>query len=166
MRLKWNSREKCFEAEFQDFQADLAAVKSAGFKTTGPPGWTWYTPKVAVLDKLRKNRPASGLTILEDALVEYQRLKRAEEEKKALLAELKEKRVVKKESCTPIPEGQIFGYNEVEDCKPVIRVGYVAPIWDGPVCRFCGAPVYFYELLDPPTCIYCEIKLDEVPDMF
>ena len=32
MRLRWNPAEFSFEAEFQDFQGDLAAVKAAFFE--------------------------------------------------------------------------------------------------------------------------------------
>ena len=170
MRLKWNPSESSFEAEFQDFQGDLAAVKAAGFKTTGAPGWVWYTQKVGPLDKLRKNRPASGLTILEDALAEYNRLKIEEDKKTALLAELKaakkESKVDKPGKVEPVPEGQEFGYNCVADTEKTIRIGYVPPVWTGPRCVVCDDPVRFYELQEPPTCLSCEIALEKQPELF
>jgi hypothetical protein len=169
MRLKWNPAESCFEAEFQDFQGDLAAVKAAGFRTTGAPGWVWYTLKAEVLDKLRKNRPASGLTIIEDALVEYNRLKEQESKKAALLAELKvekKKTEPKETKAYVVPEGQEFGYNSVEDSDKRIRIGYVAPEFTGPRCVVCKGEVYFYEMQEPPTCLSCEVMLDKQEELF
>jgi hypothetical protein len=169
MRIIWNQKESCFEAEFQDFQGDLAAVKAAGFRTTGAPGWVWYTLKVEALDKLRKNRPASGLTILEDALVEYNRLKEQETKKAALLAELKaakKKTEPKETKVFVVPHGQEFGYNCVEDSDKKIRIGYVPPEFTGPRCVVCNDEVYFYELQEPPTCLSCELELDKQPELF
>lgn len=167
MKLVWNKREACFEAEFQDFQSDLLAVKVAGFKTTGKPDWKWFTFKTSVLDKLKENRPASGLTILEDALNHYNRLKEEEKKKEELLKELKRaKKVVKKEEPYQLPEGRMFGYNEVKDTEPTVRIGYIPPKWEGAVCFICRCPVYFYEKLEPPTCMWCEIVLDNEPKMF
>ena len=172
MRLKWNPAEACFEAEFQDFQGDLESVKAAGFKTSGPPSWTWYTNKIAVLENLRANRPASGLTILTDALVEYKRIKADADAVTALMAELKAaKKIIKRLKqndgvVIEIPDGAEFGYNCVADSEPTVYVGYVAPTWTGPVCHICRSPVYFYELQNPPTCLSCEIRLDKPPDLF
>lgn len=169
MKLKWNPVDYCFEAEFHDFHADLQAVKSAGFKTTGAPDWVWYTPKTGPLDKLRKNRPASGLTILEDALAQYNRIKAEETTKAALLAELKAaKKLVKRDDPVgAIPDGQEFGYNDVPGAEDkMIRIGYIPPAWTGPVCIICKDPVRFYELQEPPTCLSCEVALDNQPDLF
>lgn len=169
MRLTWNPKEYCFEAEFQDFQNDLAAVKAAGFKTTGPPDWKWFTFKPAVLEKLRKNRPPSGLTIMQDALDQFTRLRKEDADRIALLAELKKsKKAVKKPEAKlePLLEGQEFGYNCVEDVKTTFRIGYVAPEWTGLSCHICAGPVYMYEKQEPPTCLWCEKVLDTAPEMF
>lgn len=169
MRLIWNPKEFCFEAEFQDFQNDLDAVKAAGFKTTGPPDWKWFTFKIAVLEKLRKHRPLSGLTILEDALEHYKRLRKEEDVRAALLAELKQKKKHKppeKLGDYAVPEGQEFGYNCVEDIEPTVRIGYIPPVWAGPNCHICNGRVDFYELQSPPTCLYCEKQLDNSEDLF
>jgi hypothetical protein len=169
MRLIWNSKEGCFEAEFQNFQTDLDAVKAAGFKTTGPPEWKWYTCKIEPLDKLRENRPASGLTILEDALDAYNRIKREKAAKDALLAELK---AAKKEN--PNSTGIKLIYEMCEQgfkCVQVEGAGigkaeYVPLVWSGPRCVICKDPVYFYEKQEPPTCGWCEGQLDDAPELF
>lgn len=171
MRLKWNPGMSYFEAEFQDFQTDLDAVKAAGFKTTGSPDWIWHTQKIGPLDKLRKNRPASGLTILEDALVEYKRIKAQEESKAALLAELKAaKKAIKKkvepEAQEPLAEGEYFKSFCVPDSEPTIYIGHIAPPYTGPQCVVCKGPVYFFELQSPPTCMWCEIQLDNSEELF
>lgn len=169
MKLKWNPTEYCFEAEFQDFQNDLAAVKAAGFKTSGPPQWTWYTGKAGPLDKLKKNRPASGLTITDEAFEQYTRLKEEENKKAALLAELKaakKAKPVEDSPVEPVPAGQEFGYNCVPDVEKTIHIGYIPPVWTGPVCFVCKDYVYFYERQEPPTCLTCEIMLDNEPELF
>lgn len=172
LRLTWNPAEHRFEAEFQDFQNDLDCVKLAGFKTTGPPEWTWYTSKIPVLEKLRKNKPPSGLTILLDALDQYKRLRKEEDDRLALLAELKKAKKAVVESnkpvatSEPLKEGQEFGYNYVKDVERTIYIGYVAPEWTGLRCYICNASVLVFELQNPPTCMWCEIQLDNSPDLF
>src|SRR5271165_5837314 len=89
MNLRYaNSR---FEAEFsQDFQGDLAAVKSAGFKYDSSTGYpVWHTIKMPVLLKLRENRPASGITINPDALEIFKLWKEAHEKNEVIKAEVR-----------------------------------------------------------------------------
>ena len=94
MNIRWNTTNKRFEAEFSaDFQGDLDAVKAAGFKTDGPPAWIWHTNKVAVLNSLRtSSRPASGLTIDNDALAVYVPLNIIAQKNAEIKQQLKEER--------------------------------------------------------------------------
>ena len=176
MNIRHNSGS--FEAEFTtDFHGDLAAVKAAGFRTTGPPSWTWWTTKLAVLNKLRENKPASGLTIAEDAYQAYLRLSEIEAknaEVRAKFAPIKaEQDKVKKERkkkevhdqtyiavTIPSKPGSDFDYIGAEDLPPLPPFESKNPIPPhlGPWCCVCSAPVYPYELLNPPTCLFCENK--------
>lgn len=174
MKLVWNPKEACFEAVFQDFQNDLNAVKAAGFKTTGPPEWKWFTLKISPLDKLKKNRPASGLTILEDALVEYNRIKEEDAGKAALLAELKAAKKANKRA----KKDDLSGYAMCPEgfmcvCVEPVKLGsdrnrfnYVPPEWTGSHCFICKDTVYPYERQEPATCIYCEIVVDNGPELW
>jgi len=177
MNLRWNGTFRRFEAEFSsDFQGDLAAVKAAGFKTDGAPTWTWYTFKAGSLTKLRSPevRPPSGLTISPEAREQYTSLSAMEEknaEIKAQLAEqnkaLKKKiKIDKQEACSVATS---VSYYDVEnECwvdpplKPPVGPPFVQPRPEGnpnedaPKCCICGTPVYFYEKLNPPTCLWCE----------
>lgn len=174
MNIRHNSGS--FEAEFTtDFHGDLAAVKAAGFRTTGPPSWTWWTTKLTVLNKLRENKPASGLTIAEDAYQAYLRLseieaKNAEVRKqfapiKAEQDKVKKERKKKEihdliyiEVKIPSKLGSDFDYIGAEDLPPTAPFEFKNPIPAhlGPWCHVCVAPVYFYELQNPPTCLFCE----------
>jgi hypothetical protein len=155
-----------FEAEFSDFGGDLAAVKACGFKTDGPPMWVWYTQKVTVINKLRENRPASGLTITPDAKAHYTTMAVSEEANakvKAQAAQIrKEQQKVLKEaeekSELIIPEK---GYIGAEDLPlmPLSEKHYVPPPPPETLCIVCQTPVYFYELQNPPTCLWCEINV-------
>lgn len=168
MRLVWNKQERSFEAEFQDFKGDLEAVKAAGFKTSGPPSWVWYATKASQLDKLKEKRPAS-LTILEDALLEYQKLKKEEDEKAALLNELKAAKKAVKTALADQPEEQSLSSKEWFEYVNTIESSgseKVEHIWDGPICSVCNCPVYFYMTQTPPMCLWCEKQLDSEPELF
>jgi SNF2 family DNA or RNA helicase len=72
MNITYSQRLGRFEAEFSlDFDGDKAAAKAAGWKFDRP---TWVTESLSCVNNLRKNRPASGLTITSDAKAEYVRL--------------------------------------------------------------------------------------------
>ncbi len=176
MNVRYNSGS--FEAEFtSDFNGDLAAVKNAGFRTTGPPQWIWHTSKLASLNKLRENKPASGLTIAEDAYQAYLRLTETERinaEARSKFAPIAEKQKAEKKERkkkedhdkiyiavkVPSKAGQDFDYIGVEDFSPTPPFEFKNPILphSGPWCRVCAAPVYFYELQNPSTCLFCENK--------
>jgi hypothetical protein len=171
MIISYNEVLRRFEAQFTtDFNGDLAAVKAAGFKTDGPAsGWIWHTAKIPVLNKLREHRPASGLEIMNDALAVYKVL--AERESKNAEAKEKFKEIEKKakkerkekeqeEQTTTlfaVPEGKIWlGPEDLPPKPPFVSEMAPIPEHKGPWCHICGQPVYFYEIQDPPTCLWCE----------
>lgn len=171
MNIRWNADERRFEAEFSsDFNGDLSALKTAGFRTDGPPTWVWHTQKIAVLNKLRENRPASGLTITPEALEIYKPLALQEEKNAIVRKELaKAKKEAKKERNQNEQEaaGQnVFaGLTEekwwigAEDLPPWVPLTHASVIISddsNPKCIHCKQPVAFYEKQDPPTCLWCE----------
>lgn len=165
MNLRWNGTHRRWEVEFStDFQGDLVAVKAAGFKTEGPPEWVWYSYKAEPLQKLRENRPASGLTITPEAREQFTALVTVEAknaETKAQLAEhnkvLKKNLKTQKLDATAlvIPEK---GYIDATDLPlhETEYVSYVPPSPPDTLCIVCKTPIYFYELQDPSICLFCE----------
>jgi hypothetical protein len=182
MNLRWNPTFHRFEAEFStDFQGDLTAVKTAGFRTDGPPGWVWYSLRAAPLNKLRENRPASGLTINADAKEQYVALWKVEEANAKIKAELAthQKTLKKKlkedkqdEAVASGPQMKMceLGFMCIsrEDLPPMLpyEKEYKAPPPPDLKCFICQAPIYFYETQNPPTCLWCEkTVLDNVKDV-
>ena len=187
MNIRYNSGN--FEAEFStDFQGDLAAVKAAGFRTSGPPQWIWYTNKLSVLNKLRENKPASGLSITEDAYSSYLQLSEIEAknaEVRAKFAPIKaeqdkakkerKKKEIKEQNYVtvviPPKPGQDFDYIGAEDLpsRPPYKHKFTPDVHTGPFCMSCSDPVYFYELQNPPVCLWCEVNgkivLDKQPSL-
>jgi hypothetical protein len=168
MNLRWNGSLRRFEAEFVDFQGDLSAVKAAGFKTDGPPEWIWYSYKVGPLIKLRGNRPLSGLTITAEAKEQYVSLAALEESNSKVKAELaahqkEQKKKLKAEIGTALLVIPEKGYIEASDLPlmPKSESAFVPPTPPATRCIVCLDPVYFFELQNPPTCLWCEkIVLD------
>lgn len=178
MNIVYNSAYGRFEAQFSvDFNGDLAAVKAAGFKTDGPPGWVWWTVKLASLNKLRENKPISGLSINESAFQQYTHLSAMEaknEEARAKFAPIKDeqnkaKKQRKREEIvernytkTAIPHKpeELYDFIGAEDLLPMESkwAAPERPPWTGSVCVCCQQPVYFYELQDPLTCLWCETQ--------
>jgi len=168
MNLRWNETFRRFEAEFStDFNEDLAAVKTAGFKTDGAPGWVWYSYKAAPLQNLRENRPASGLTITPEAREQFAPLAQMEANNAKLKADLaahnktlkKKLKIEEQEGkATPIPAK---GYIDASDLPPLTAacVKYTPPPPPTALCIICKTPVYFYEKQDPPTCLWCELTV-------
>jgi hypothetical protein len=161
MRIIWNNER--FEAEFSEFQTDLESVKSAGFRTDGPPGWTWHTQRVACLNYLRKNRPKSGLIITEVALQKFNQLNEKAEQKAALKKQFQEaNKKAKKQSKDPeisgltelvIPEGKIWiSREDLSPSKEFVGT-FTRPEPPKECCMICDDPIYFYEHL---ICLWCE----------
>ena len=173
MNIAWHTFERVFIAEFSsDFRGDLDAVKAAGFRPLGvPPPWIWHAPApgVKALNRLRENRPASGLTITPEALEIYKPLAELEarnEEVRKQLAEQKKKAKKeqrKKEEETAVKlvqEGPIWIELENLPTGPLYVSSFTAPLPPDLKCHVCLQPVYFYELQSPPTCLWCESLLD------
>lgn len=181
MNLIYNAQYGRFEAQFTtDFNGDLAAVKAAGFKCDGPPGWTWWTLKLASLNKLRENKPISGLTINESAFQQYTHLSEMEaknetarqafapikdEQKKVKKQRKKQEQIERVYHNVVIPHkpGELYDFIGAEDLPPMPPFEFknLPPPWTGPRCAYCRQPVYPYEKQEPiPTCIWCEKSLD------
>lgn len=181
MNIVYNAQYGRFEAQFStDFNGDLAAVKGAGFRCDGPPSWIWWTVKLASLNKLRENKPISGLTINESAFQQYTYLsdmERKNEEARAKFAPIKDeqkkaKKQRKREEQTervyhkvviPHKPGELYDFVGAEDLPPMEseRTAPERPPWTGPRCVCCQQPVYFYEKQEPPTCLWCEKTVEE-----
>lgn len=183
MNIGYNTAFNRFEAQFStDFQGDLAAVKTAKFKCDGPPTWTWWTAKLDALNKLRENKPTSGLTISEEAYAVYTRLSEIEKENAAAREKFKpikeeqakQKKQRRKEQIDqkkyvtikifPHPDdpwGDGVTKEDLPPMPPYENENKPEPHF-GPWCVYCRAPVFFFEKQEPPTCLWCEKQLDEV----
>jgi len=173
MNIVWDNSAREFVAQFDDFHADLEAAKAAGFRTSGPPEWRWYAPSpgVKALNRLREKRPASGLTISPEALEIYKPLAEAEAKndvvKKQLAEQKKElKKKLQKEQkestkCDWLPIGKEYLGAEDLSQKPSLMSSFIPPSPPDLKCRECQQPIYFYELQNPPTCLWCEVQLDQ-----
>jgi len=168
--IRYNSGWNRFEAQFStDFHGDLAAVKAAGFKTDGPPAWVWYTAKVPVLQKLRENKPPSGLEITEEAYAVYAPMAERYEKNLAVKKEAavlvkkakKEQKLDEEQPPVIIPHkpGELFDYIGQADMpyKESVAKPLIIHKLDGPPCISCGDPIAFYEQQNPPLCLWCEL---------
>lgn len=167
MRIIWH--EEKFQAEFTQgdlWRDDMEAAKAAGFKTSGPPAWLWTTSKISVLNKLRKNRPKSGLTLTEVALEKF-KFRDAQETKKAELKKAFQaaKKIDRKASTDPRISGLVTmkvpakGYITAADLPPYTPTytKYIPPPPPTDLCLICDEPIYFYEHL---VCLWCEKEND------
>lgn len=170
MRIIWNDQDNRFLAELtpgEQWREDMEAAKSAGFKTTGPPSWQWYASKAATLNKLRENRPKSGLVLTEVALQKYQQLNQKEEQKLALKKQFKtaQKEAKKQEK---LPEVETYFDAEIGVICLVVKPLSSAftmskTVHEAPnaICITCGDPLYApWDY--PDICLWCDkIKLDK-----
>ena len=173
MRITWDEQQNRFHAELtpgDKWREDMECVKTAGFRTDGPPSWQWHTQKASVLNKLRAHKPSSGLTLTELALQHYQTINKKEEDKTALKKQfLEASKKAKKESKDPeisglveliIPEGKMW--ISAEDL-PVLETkskwSFTPPTPPEERCMVCEDPIYFYEKEN--ICLFCEIELDK-----
>lgn len=171
MRIVWSDAEQYFQAELTpgDFwRSDMETVKEAGFKTTGEPSWIWHASKAAVLNKLRKNRPESGLVLTEVALEKYKLLNQREEEKAAVKKQFEvAKKAAKKESKDPeisglteliIPEGKFWiSQEDLPRWEPKCLVSKVTPMPFTDRCLICDDSLAFYE--DRNVCMWCSKEI-------
>jgi hypothetical protein len=157
MRIVWNNEEGTFELEFDksNFQMDLNAAKGAGFKTTGPPDWVWYTSKVKPLKWLKENRPPI-LIITDEARQKFSERCIWEEENeknkkfvKKAKAEARKSRPIKRE------EGPKYEISYIK---------YVPPPPPITLCIYCYDPVYPpLEQIEPlPVCLWCSKTISDL----
>lgn len=164
MNIIWNSLERVFVAEFSgDFQGDLEAIKNAGFRPLGvPPPWVWHAPSpgVKALNRLRANKPQSGLTISPEALLIYTPLNDLEIKNEEVKARLKDARKAQKKQQKEsekyqIPEGK--EYIIAEDLPPLPPFASQNLVVDFPgekvLCQGCGDRLYPYDY--PDICLWC-----------
>lgn len=161
MNIRWNSEQGRFEAEFsKDFNNDLDRVKTAKFKTDGQPNWVWWTKSVQNLNKLRQNKPPSGLTITPEAFEVYKTLQAQYETNQQVKKEFKQanKKAIQARQPSWLPAGK--EYLTKEDLPPMPP--FVPPVGTTPMavpdlkCIECGSPVYFYEFPEIPMCLWCD----------
>jgi hypothetical protein len=162
MIICWNNNR--FEAQFTDFQNDLDSVKTAGFRTSGPPDWMWFAPApgIKALDRLRKSQPKSGLEITELALQHYKSITEKFKQKEDLRKQFKQaQKQAKKEQL--ILEDTYLDLETGITClivKPIkseFVSEYVRPIDPEERCLLCDVPLY--PVIDNGTfCAGCEIE--------
>jgi hypothetical protein len=170
LRIIWDDQESRFLAELtpgEQWRDDKDSIQAAGFQTDGPPDWRWYTKKASTLNKLRENKPKSGLVLTEVALSHYQALNQKEEQKAALKKQFKtaQKQAKKTEK---LPEPDVYFDTEIGVMCLVVQPKvseFTQPIIHGKsdtICIACGDPLY------PPwdypdICVWCDkIKLDKI----
>lgn len=175
MNIRWNAFERRFEAEFSsDFNGDLSAVKTAGFRTDGPPVWVWHTQKIAALNKLREKKPSSGLTITPEALEIYKPLALQEEQNQVVkkqLADFKKKaNKERKAQAQEAASGTVLagltdekwwiGAEDLPPLPPYVSSHQPTSEWlaayTGLRCIYCTQPVLPFERQQPPICLWCE----------
>lgn len=160
MNIRWNRELSRFEAEFsKDFNGDLDAVKTVKFHTDGAPQWVWWVKSLTSLNKLRKNKPASGLTITPEAFQVYQVLNQQHEASEEIKKQFKQvnKQAVRQRQPDWLPVGKEFLTRE--DLPPKATV-FEMPVSKTPTpdlkCIECNSPVYFYEYPEIPMCSWCD----------
>lgn len=85
MNIRYSVTLGRFELEFSvDFEGDKAAAKAAGWKFQNG----WYTESIACINRLRTNKPASGLAIYPEAKAEYTRLTESDDPSRALTSDI------------------------------------------------------------------------------
>jgi hypothetical protein len=116
---------------------------------------------------LKKNRPTSGLTITPEALARFTALQAAEAANIAVKAQLASaKKALRKEQKYEVGQaaptedetehGRDFDYIRTVMSKSCPYVPPVIPASPTTLCHVCQTPVYWNELQEPPTCLWCE----------
>ena len=153
MRIIWDNNR--FQAELtpgENWRNDLDCVKSAKFITDGAEsGWIWYTTRVVPIDKLKKDRPLSGLVLTELAFKKYTELSRKQQEKEELKKQFKkeQKKANKKakESEVELPTyvDEETGITCILVSPPAERFKSMYPKVDYsklPKCMICEEPLF------------------------
>jgi hypothetical protein len=169
MRILWNNDR--FEAELTPgdlWRNDKDSIQAVGFRTEGPPSWTWFTNKAANLNKLRENKPQSGLVLTQLALQKYQEINKQEEEKAALkkqfdlckkeAGKVAKKELAKKDDYEYYADDTGITCIVVKAAEPIQMMHkFVRPSdLANARCLICDDPLYFYEAKN--ICLFCEIK--------
>jgi hypothetical protein len=167
MRVIWDDKDNRFLAELtpgEQWREDMEAVKAAGFKTDGPPAWSWHTTKASVLNKLRENRPKSGLVLTEVALTHYQTINQKEEEKTALKKQFKQAQKLAKKT-EKFPERKTYFDEElqitclfVEPKTTEFTMPKISTVTSADRCMVCEDPLYCYDY--NLICIWCKKELE------
>jgi hypothetical protein len=184
MRIIWNIASNCFQAELTPgalWQKDLEAIKSAGFRTTGPPDWIWQAPSVRAVMRLRANKPESGLSISPEALAKYTPQAEQEEKNEAVKKQFAEgRKAVKKEQKKKEIEVEVQaaayelmlsekGYKDASDYPPYVSIAKPFIPLDNnreyKLCSNCGDEVetflYAETETEPQYCLWCQKVLDK-----
>lgn len=163
MRIIWS--ENKFQAELaqgEKWREEMELVRGLGFKTSGPPNWTWTTGRASIVEKLKGKCSMSA-----DAFKQFQIIsdveKKVLEAKKALKKADKE---AKKASLDPKISGLVTleipakGYIEASDLPASTQMFeiYKPPAPPKSTCMICDEPVYLYE--KETICLWCEKELD------
>jgi len=166
VRIVWDDNENRFLAELtpgEQWRDDMEAVKSAGFRTTGPPDWQWYAGTIETLENIRKHPPKSGLLITEQALQKYKPLLEKFQQKQELRKQFKRAQKIAKKS-EKLSEPEMFFGAElgimclvVKPTQTAFVSTFTRPEPPKDRCLLCDEPLYWP--LDGPTfCAWCEIE--------
>lgn len=180
MLITYNLATSRFELVLQsgaNWNAEMELAKSVGFKCDGPPSWTWATLRATVVNKLKQNRP-TVLEITPQALEEFNKALPQEQENEKIIEQVKtlkkaQRKQEKREQhvaelVTSIPEywkgkdeiGQEdLPQDVIDKCNK--KTEFIIPVAPILKCQYCHEPVYYYEIQDPPTCVWCEVQLDK-----
>lgn len=155
MKITWNPDFKQFEthARTTSLSLDVDILKSAGWKTEGPPEWRWIAFRSGPLIKLKKAIPV-GITATPDVLANFNRLKEQDEKNAVVKKALKEAKAEQKEV------GPEIDWDSIKPGKSELVVKYTPPK-PTEFCSVCHEPVYFYECHEPVLlCLDCEFSED------
>ena len=156
MRITWNPLESRFEGEEISVPSDIPFVRSAKWRTDGPPQWIWWCLKASQTGRPSRRRNhhlvcESRLPLLE----KFKELKEIEDKNAAVMAELKAARKAQKKEVRLEEVDSDFVTYGGQDGESRIWSKPVVPPPDL-LCHVCLTPVYFYEIQNPPTCLEWE----------
>lgn len=160
MRIIWNENRSWFQAELTQgelWQNDKDSLQAAGFRTEGPPSWTWYATRSKTLTKLRDLKPKSGIVLTELALEKYNFFEKKITEKTALKKQAKQ---ILKEADSGQPFEEYFDEGLGFMCA-LVKSKKSDFVWIPPVhpqpeafCIICGDGLYLMDYRD--VCLWCD----------
>lgn len=161
MRIIWNEKENAFQVEFSEkhWSSDLEYAKTSGFKTQGPPSWSWLSRNILPVNKLRKNPPLSGLTITELALEKYNFLEKKIAEKTALKKQAEQilKETDQSQSWEEYFDEEL-GFMCIVVKSKKSDFTWIPPMHSAPEahCIICGDGLYLMDYQD--VCMWCDTQ--------